>query len=493
MGRVEDKLKNRYSNQEFTNDGFDSEDLWNNITNELDEPKIQPNAINKKNILLSILSIALLLLIVALALNPSESDTIVVSNQVNENKNNLKTENTNTNNPLVNKEDTKLNSQVSNTIISNIKSVKKEAILKNNLTNQINSNNYENNSSGHSFEKQYSTNNYTTNTKEKVDIQRKTANSNSKLLFDQSQDFTDSKLASSNNEINNSKIQKDEYPTTSNEEKSILLNPEILSKKYFYLKNPLTVSSPINFIENKKSRNIYFEVGILGGLNVNKIQYKSDDLLNLVNSKKASESIVVGQNYGVESSIIIKEQYTFSMGLEYSQLWSQFDYDNTTAFQETRTNQLLKVWVNNSTGDTIRSEYGDAIINGTVRRQITHYNSYKKFSIPFEIGIRKQINKLEYGLRTGASLNFTTAQAGRTFDKNLKIVDFNKEGSVAPFNSFAIGIRLNPYIGYRFSDNTTFRIHPQWSWMSGNNFDGTDIKLNINQFNLNFGVVYSIQ
>lgn len=149
------------------------------------------------------------------------------------------------------------------------------------------------------------------------------------------------------------------------------------------------------------------------------------------------------------------------------------------------------MWINTTTGDTLHTEEGNATVDITTRRQVAHYNNYKRYSIPLELGFRKNYNKMEYGVRAGSSFNFTIYQDGRTFNKNLDIIDFDKDSSVASFKSFGVGIRINPYIGYKYTNNLSFRLHPQWTWSAGNNFDGTDIKLNIHQFNLNIGVSYS--
>ncbi len=243
--------------------------------------------------------------------------------------------------------------------------------------------------------------------------------------------------------------------------------------------------------ENKDARNISWEVGAWGGSNLINFNYKSSSSLDLAKINEQSESGELGLSLGFNTALIWKEHWLLNTGFEYHQLWSRFEYESMESSQELKENQLLKVWVDETTGDTLNRFYGDINVNSITTREVVHFNKFQRFSIPIEIGFQKSAQKLVYGISAGGVLNFTFNQAGRTLDKNTEIKEFDNDSSVAPFKPFSLGLRVCPFVGYRISKNLTMKIQPQWSLVSSSKFDGTDIKLNAHQFNLNLGLGYS--
>lgn len=490
MDRVEEKLKRRYSNQEISNDNFDSENLWSSIEADLDKPLTSSKLTFSFKNTLSLIAMLLIGLSAIFLIYSYDSESGTNFNpDIHINQSNLskttETQKFNLSNWV------KTSNQNATSTSSNSEIIDSELNNKNyfnQTTNSLLSENKRTESvnNAHVF----------------LSTQKSSDNKKDKELFNNKSDkhnlYAPNNVLSalSNNQKNNapSLISQVQNTHVKNEWSPDNIKRLPTSRIFLEQKNDGTLYTPeyLEQLEPKGDRKVDFEIALIGGFNFHSLNYNSNDLANIISDKKAAETSVLGQNFGIEASVLWNHTYTFSIGAEYSQLWSKFEHTDTTVFQELRPNQLLKVWINTTTGDTIRMKTGNALINGTTHHRIVHFNNFKRFSIPLELGIRQRYNSIEYGMRTGVTLNFTTTQSGRTFNKDLDIFHFDEQDPLAPMKSFGIGVRVNPYIGYRFTDKITMRIHPQWSWMAGNNFDGTNTSIGINQFNLNFGVKYSI-
>ena len=244
-------------------------------------------------------------------------------------------------------------------------------------------------------------------------------------------------------------------------------------------------------LRNKNSKSITWDLSLLVGINKAHFKYQSA-LDTIVALKQSAEKGEWGINYGAHVGLRWKKHWLLNTGLEYHQLWSKFDYENKKNIQVLKENQLLKVWLDEASGDTLDTRYGDTLVNAVATQNILHYNQYRHFSIPLEIGIRKELGKLIYGLKAGAIFSFTTAQSGRAFDKGANIVSFGKDDSNATFKAFHIGLRVSPTIGYQIDENWNIFLQPQWTYKRHAGFDETDIKIGIYQFNMNIGLGYSL-
>ncbi len=241
----------------------------------------------------------------------------------------------------------------------------------------------------------------------------------------------------------------------------------------------------------KKEKSFAWQIGVWGGSNLINFNYKSDNSPDLAKLKAQAETGELGISLGLNTTLSWKNRWLFNTGIEYHRLWSKFETKQQKSIQINKENQLLKAWTDGFTGDTLNRQYGDITIDGIATRTVVHYNQYQQFSIPIEIGLQQTSQQLVYGVTLGGILNFTTKQSGKTLSKDAAVIDFDTNNAMAPFKKFSIGLRVNPFVGYRISTAWTIKVHPQWTWQAGANFDDTDLKLNIHQFNLNLGLAYS--
>lgn len=240
-------------------------------------------------------------------------------------------------------------------------------------------------------------------------------------------------------------------------------------------------------------KSLAWQIGAWGGGNRTSFQYKSGSMSDLTQLKEQTERVGLGKSFGVSTSLLWENRWLLSTGIEYHQLWSTFEYKEEQPIQVNKENQLLRVWVDAATSDTLASEYGDATVNALAIRNVVNHNKYQRFSIPIGVGFQQTSAKVVYGVTASGLLSFTTSQSGKTLNEGAEIIDFDKNSTVAPFKAFNVGARVSPFLGYRISTGWTIKVNPQWTWQTGADFGGTEVKLNVHQFNLNFGVEYAFK
>lgn len=242
--------------------------------------------------------------------------------------------------------------------------------------------------------------------------------------------------------------------------------------------------------ENSPEKTLQFRLGLYGSASTINFQYQADNPSSLLTLKEETDSGRWGGGAGVEAGLIWKNKFSINSGVEYHLLQSKFDYFKEGNIQVLKEDELLIVWIDQTTNDTIKSYYGDTLVNAIQTREVVHYNQYKLISIPLELGYQKQINKLTLGISAGISFNLALSQSGKTLDKNEEIALFDKTSPFTPVQNFSIGYRLSPYVKYQLSEKTSLNIKPRYAAHLNPSFDGSDVKLRLNQISLNLGIEY---
>jgi len=246
-------------------------------------------------------------------------------------------------------------------------------------------------------------------------------------------------------------------------------------------------------LKPQKSQHFQWNVGLTGGINTLRFNHQSDNYNDLADLKNTTAKQDLGTSYSINTGLVFKYRWLLNSGLEYHQLWSKFDYEEVQEIQVLKEGQLLQVWVDAVTGDTLNALYGDTLVNATSTRTVLHHNQFQRVSIPLEIGMQETNGKFIYGITAGTVFNFTHKQSGRTLNKSGEMVDFNENDTTAPYKSFDIGLRASPLMGYQLSENWSLSLRPQWTWQRNTSFDDTDIKTGFHQINLNLGFRYSFK
>jgi hypothetical protein len=253
---------------------------------------------------------------------------------------------------------------------------------------------------------------------------------------------------------------------------------------------PLNVANAV--IKKRKIKTIDWQLGISSGLNTLKMNYLSDSSAAIAALKKETEKGQLGWQSSLHLTALQNDKWRFSTGLTYAQYFSKLDYKQEKTVQVLKKNQLLQVWINTSTGDTLQTRRGDTTVNALSTRQVVHHNSFQQLSIPLTFGIQNQLGNLAYGINAGAVLNFTLAQSGKLIDGKGELSLFSNGDALAPLRKSSIGAQISPFVGYAIAKKWSIECHPQWSWQSNKNIGTTGMKVHIHQFGLTMRSVWSL-
>ena len=479
MNHLEDKYKDWFSDQQFPNEGFDTEGLWDDISKDLDNR--QP-----KN---TIKIVGLLLLLAFITAGIIGSYFWWGDHQ--NSANNIKIEETTQRPNEIEKDFSQNQNNGQETqfqlIEKNAKSSK--------TTNSPNVN---------KIEKSVSNKNIISKSSEQQPIKSKVLLKNNVEKLEESKIFQieNSKPKITSEPKSELKKEKNKSDLDWNKTQKILVQTIpalsiLLDSDYSIEPLRLTSKADLNQFEGEKKttgkNNLNWKIGIQGGVNKLNLNYNSQAAADLANLKESTESGEWGASFGANATLVWKDRWLLGTGLEYHQAIVKFEYIDQKDFVVSKENQLLQIWLDASNNDTINTLYGNTTVDATSTRHVIHYNRYSKLTIPIEIGTQWQYGKWHYGSMGGVNLNLSLLQTGKILDANSEIVAFDQSSPEAPFKKLDIGFRVSPFVGYQLTKKIIGTVRPQLAWQFNRNIQGTDIKMNVQQFNLNVGVEYYFQ
>ncbi len=503
MSHIEDEYQKRFENQQLPSDGFDVDGLWDDISDNLDEvPQVPPKGFNGMlhQYLLLFLFVVGGLGILYLTLGKKNTVQPISDKQFNHEESLTETD------KKLSKQESKAteqNNQVNAQTIKSENSKSTQLAVKKNNSNEEESKKRTKTKSGKVSSRESSILKNTTrvsgslldhSTQEASFISVKNKLENNKPFLNNNTVGNEYPITS---RTTNQRAQKNTSTATSKETPIAHVSPlfplEQKTIKLFALAQYDLPSSVKQAYKKRKPKPVVWQIGLFGGANFNSFKYKTDNLTDLAELKNTTETGEWGISTGLNASLLLKNRWLLSSGLEYHQLGTKFEYKEVENGEVLKENELLKVWIDEITNDTIKTLYGDTFVNATSTRHVLHYNKYKLISIPVEVGLQEDTGKLIFGTTLGAVFSINTFQKGRTLNKDTEIVDFDKESTTASFNNFSVGLRVSPFVGYRIADNWMISASPQMTWQAATNFDETEIKFNARQFNLNVGIGYSFK
>lgn len=490
MSDIEKEFNERFKNQELSNDDFDSEGLWDDITNDLDNVSTGTKPFILKNkwfggmflllVIGGVLGVWYLQSEEVLSQKEVNNSAVTSNNkiEINQNEESSFSQSTRDKEPSLNLQIA--DKEIENT--SKIIALQKEKSNLGKVENVTNSDVARIFISTNNNDKTSQLENITVfpnNTISKKESTKVTSPIHQKDENESSLSTSIPKLSSS--PIDLSKPKQVSF-LTSNISFLKLDEPTLSTEKL--------LANKLAKLNRKRNQSNRWMISAIGGINTVRFNFKSENYRDLVTLKVASEKEFIGTTYGINVGLLLKNRWMVNSGVEYHQLWSKLDYKNEENILVSKENQLLKVWIDSASGDTLNQIVDDTMVNAVAFRNVKHYNKYERISIPIEIGIQNNFNKFIYGISVGSVFNFTTTQTGKTFNHLNEIVVFDGESPAATYNYFDIGIRVSPLLGYKFSEKWSIAVRPQWMWNRRTDFDNTDMKIGVHQYNLNFRVGY---
>ena len=231
--------------------------------------------------------------------------------------------------------------------------------------------------------------------------------------------------------------------------------------------NLLSLSNPL--VVEKREDISRFSIAIGVGLN-----YWTPNWGNSRGSQERAtyEKALVGSTYSMQLDYRLKRQWSLGTGLTHTRYYSKFDYNKTDNYQKVKKNALVEIQINTVTGDSTQL-FGDRTIKVNRQRQVVHYNTFQKWSIPLVVKHSLRAQKMEYAFGVGSILTLSTKTVGKTINKEVQ--DYNSISpiyqsgfEVGALGTFDINYHLSKryYMGIQFSGIKSLK-----NWSSENEVD----------------------
>ena len=526
MEHLENEFTKRFKNKHLSSDGFDADGLWDDIANDLTDDPIAVVAttglpwFKVASVIIGILLLALIGYFVA-----TMGDTAITNDTLG----NTDQAQINSSNTILNNQAIASTAEIDNSSIDSINTnnntalntINKEQPKKQSKTKLLSTtlNNNKNISSDHSEAEANATNSSIhkkSNTTQNKNVE--TSNNQSTItslaiesnINIQTKENDTKGVQNKNPQINKAQNNTAQVTTSAAiTSTAITTKPSEIVKQATYLtmdrlvmptqsldineSNPTLnmVNAPTYDLKDNTTE-LSLALNIFTGINSFTQQYNTLETIDIADQLNAAHGTYIGISSGAGLTATLDNKWTLSTGVEYNQLSNTFNKYNSNTISRIKDDVLLKVWIQESTGDTIAQQRGQVAVDLIQSRRVEHYNTYKRYSIPLEIGINRDYRKWGYAINTGIAFNFTTYQDGRSLDNIGTIVDFDTNNEIAPFRSFDIGFRVNASASYHITDKVSLTLSPQWMRVKGNN-QRADISSTIQQFQLNIGASYRLR
>jgi hypothetical protein len=243
-------------------------------------------------------------------------------------------------------------------------------------------------------------------------------------------------------------------------------------------------------LQDKNSRPL--TVGVTFGSNWNSIDFFSKEWSEVADLKSNLEKGRVGFNYGLNLTMDVRRNSFFGIGFDINNLTTKFEYTQERSIPIVRENQLLKVWINTNSGDTLKTLYGDTTVYGEYRRHVLHYNQYTFWTIPISYGFKRSFERWSTGVSFGVEINMLKQQKWRSIDENDEFIHFNGSSESKPYSSINIGFRISIPLAYQMNERWAIKILPTVSWKNLG-YNSTNVfRASLFQYSVNGGIGFTL-
>jgi hypothetical protein len=232
---------------------------------------------------------------------------------------------------------------------------------------------------------------------------------------------------------------------------------------------------------------------LYSGINIMDTNYKGVGLDQLVDLKNQSERIFPSAQVGIKADLKLKNGLTTHLGLEYQRHRSIFEFEKEEPISVLLEDQLIKVFIDGITLDTLAKEFGSMLVDGLETRQVIHNNRYETLGIPIGVGYNKQIGNIVFGIEGGVYLGFTLDQNGKTLNASEQIVSFDDQSADRQLNDVMVGYRLAPSLAIQANSNLSLEIRPEINGFSSQQIGDSSVQSSPLVLKMNLAVKYQIK
>lgn len=151
-----------------------------------------------------------------------------------------------------------------------------------------------------------------------------------------------------------------------------------------------------------------------------KFESPSNNLMEYTNLREVSEKVLESVEFGIAFRLRVNSSWSFGLGLERQQITERFQWEfleeEVIAIQSDST---FYYFDENQVKKFIGGE-----LEGikTTARNVTNYNRYTLYNLPFDITFHNRSGALGYFMKFGAVLNLSQQFQGKIFDSNDQIL-----------------------------------------------------------------------
>ncbi len=460
MKKIEDNLKDRFKEQQ-TLEGIDADQLWQGISEGLEQASPSPKARNRFFRNIGVILFVLILLVSGYVslLYSNKEITPALNNSP------LPIEQSLTN-PFASKKDLQEASNNADDIIpiteaKNISNNKDSKVSKTKKTKPTN-------------QKKESINNNQKHSTNQKDINKQQESAYTLQSLNHSLHTISPNISTIESSTKKTKSTRYEHQSPSKGKSNQVISKKTIRSNPKSLQLLPTWKSPLLKIE-RKSFTLFtttpsaltkrppvnkFQLGVFSGINTSFIQFRDKNKhFDLWNELTESHTNELGQSFSINISWIRGGKLSLSTGLNYDNIRYKFYAVKEGETTVVDNNYLVGFSIDPLTGDTIDRMYDTVQLRAMEKRTVLHHNNFKLLSIPFEIGIRKQLKKLGFGINLGIGTNFFLAQNGKTLNQNRDIQEINDQVSTErPFKKFFMSYQINPFVDFNISEKLGLRL-----------------------------------
>lgn len=230
----------------------------------------------------------------------------------------------------------------------------------------------------------------------------------------------------------------------------------------------------------------HWAVAAYSGVNQLHAKYLPKSNLDVATLRNNNLNAEWGTTYGVNFSQE-RKHWHFRTGIARHDLWNRLDFqtsDTTIVFKE---QEVLRVLINGGTGEVLSTEFGDTTVLALTTLNTIHFNRFRMYSIPLEIGWHQRRGAWQYAITAGVVFNFSQQAAGRDFAGTGSLTDYSATDTPVLLRPFSTGWSLSPSLAYQLSSRVQLQLQPRWTW-SKHRLENSTVK--VQQYNLDLGLQY---
>lgn len=215
-----------------------------------------------------------------------------------------------------------------------------------------------------------------------------------------------------------------------------------------------------------KQPNWKFAIGLHAGIGKVKSEWtliEEGGNAEYVASRKSTEKQLESSSIGLSFSAQMKNNISFRSGLEYHRLARRLNYQESLSTFDTIPDAILKLYVNEVTGDTTldRGEFINTHIESYEKET---YNYFHRLDIPLFVGYRFKKGRLLLGVEAGVFANVLLRKKGELVENTEGRSFYDLKKDEAQWYKTKVGVTpaLQMNFGYEFAPGVEVYFSPYY-------------------------------